>query len=131
MTSLAVTQNGNGHANGHSNRIANGHGKETSPFMDDQIPISPSAPQQVPGLLSQISSHGDAFLNADPDARSKLLEDARALANALETPRESMIRYCWAQVCDLPYTRSETEQLLTSRLGIVNNLRSHRDWRRY
>ncbi|OJJ78945.1 uncharacterized protein ASPGLDRAFT_70426 [Aspergillus glaucus CBS 516.65] len=65
--------------------------------MNDQIPISPSAPQEVPGLLDQISSHGDAFLNADPDARLKLLEDARALVNALETPRESMIRYCWAQ----------------------------------
>lgn len=112
MSGLAATQNENGHANGyasgHSNGTANGHSKETSPFMNDQIPISPSAPQEVPGLLSQIASHGDAFLNVDPDARLKLLEDARALVNALETPRESMIRYCWAQVCGLPYTRNGT-----------------------
>lgn len=108
MTGLAATQSENGHANGHSNGTANGHSKETSPFMNDQIPISPSAPQKVPGLLDQISSHGDAFLSADPDARLKLLEDARALVNALETPRESMIRYCWAQVCGLTYTRNGT-----------------------
>lgn len=109
MIGLTATQNrngdANGHVNGHASGTANGYTKEPSPFTNDQIPISPSAPQEVPGLLSQITSHGDAFLNADPDARLKLLEDARALVNALETPRESMIRYCWAHACDLPYTR--------------------------
>lgn len=112
MTELAAIQSKNGHANGyasgHSNGTANSHSKEASPLMNDQIPISPSAPQDVPGLLSQIASHGDAFLDVDPDARLKLLEDARALVNALETPRESMIRYCWAQVCHLPYTRNRS-----------------------
>lgn len=84
--------------NAHTNGKTNTHDKDWSIFLDDRIPISPSAPQEVPRLLNQITSHGDAFLHDDPGARLKLLEDARSLVNALETPRESMIRYCWAQV---------------------------------
>lgn len=100
MTGIDISSNG--HTNGYSNGAdghANGHSEGPSELLNDQIPISPSAPLEVPRLLNQISSHGKAFLQDDPDARSKLLEDARALVNAVETPRESMIRYCWAQVC--------------------------------
>lgn len=135
MTGLNATQNGNGDASSqvddNANGTANDHSKGTSPFVKDQIPISPNAPQEVPGLLSRIVSHGDAFLNADPDARLKLLEDARALVNALETPRESMIRYCWAQVCDLPYTRNKVKQLLIDHFETVNDLCGYRDRCRY
>lgn len=98
MTGIDISSNG--HTNGYSNGAdghANGHSEGPSELLNDQIPISPSAPLEVPRLLNQISSHGKAFLQDDPDARSKLLEDARALVNAVETPRESMIRYCWAQ----------------------------------
>lgn len=94
----------NGHANGHSNGVSNCHSKDKSIFLNDQIPISPNAPQEVPRLLNEITSHGVFFLEDDQKARFKLLEDARSLVNALETPRESMIRYCWAQVSTYPLT---------------------------
>ena len=84
--------------NAHTNGTADTGDKDWSIFFDNRIPISPSAPQEVPRLLNQIISHGDGFLHDDPGARLRLLEDARSLVNALETPRESMIRYCWAQV---------------------------------
>lgn len=70
-----------------------------TPAIEDHIPTSPSAPEQVLRLLTQVDGYGKAFADNDPEARVKLLEATRALMYALETPRESMIRYCWAQVC--------------------------------
>lgn len=67
--------------------------------MDDQIPTSPSAPDQVPRLGAQVDAYGEAFVHDDSTARAKLLDAVRGLVYALETPRETMIRYCWSQVC--------------------------------
>lgn len=119
MTGLSNTaQNGhaNSHANGYSNGHSNGHSKDTL-ILNDQIPISPNAPQEVPRLLNEIASHDLSFFQYDQKARFKLLEDARSLVNALETPRESMIRYCWAQVCPFDYiVHSNTDVVIVDHL---------------
>lgn len=52
--------------NAHTNGSAHTPGKDCSIFLNDQIPISPSAPQEVPRLLNQVTSHGDAFLHDEP-----------------------------------------------------------------
>lgn len=66
----------------------------------DEIATSPNAPQDVPALLKKIATNGEVFTSerSDENTRMDLLEQARALVYALETPREAMIRFCWSQV---------------------------------
>ena len=57
----------------------------------------------VSSLIEELSSLGKGWAaggSSDEDIRLKLLSKARALRNALETPRETMIRHCYAQVCN-------------------------------
>lgn len=65
----------------------------------DKSAVSPSSPERVPDFLQEIASEGKGYLAGDSSARLKLLEATRALTYALETPRESIIRHCWSQVC--------------------------------
>lgn len=70
--------------------------------FDTPAAIEPANLDAVPRLLSEIASSGHAFTNANNPSlgsRMDLLAKARALVCALETPREAMIRDCWAQVC--------------------------------
>ncbi|KAJ5149650.1 hypothetical protein N7448_001228 [Penicillium atrosanguineum] len=84
------------HANGSAtNGSVKGHIKEA--FVDGSVAISPSNPELVPGLLEQVALSGNAFASEDPKARTDLLDAARQLVYALETPREAMIRFCWSQ----------------------------------
>lgn len=64
---------------------------------DERIAITPTAAEDVPDLLSKVATLGNEY-STDVRSRMKLLEAARSLVYALETPREAMIRYCWAQV---------------------------------
>ncbi|MCJ1475832.1 hypothetical protein MMC13_004496 [Lambiella insularis] len=48
-------------------------------------------------LLEDIASNGKALLEEDQTARTRLLSAARALVAELETPRETIIRMCWAE----------------------------------
>lgn len=98
------TQNGstaNGVANGHANGKLNGaskNGATTKIEVDPQIAITPNAPEDIQRLLDEVASLGKAFTSGEPRSRSKLLDAARSLVYAVETPREAMIRYCWCQV---------------------------------
>lgn len=85
------------HANGERNGAANGHSKTA--FADEDVAIRPNAPQEVPALLKKIAASGEVFIaGQDEEVRADLLDTARSLVYALETPREAMIRVCWAQV---------------------------------
>lgn len=64
----------------------------------DQIATSPSAPYEISTLIEQFNSCGKFLSLDDTQARWKLRDVARALADALETPRERLIRQCWSQV---------------------------------
>lgn len=67
--------------------------------VDVSIVSAPCSPSSVPGLLSEISQmggNGDAL--TDRSVRLALLNKARALVRALETPRETMLKHCGAQV---------------------------------
>jgi len=98
----------NSTANGISNRLAIGktngagavkNGHLNGNFSVDEVAISSNSPEKVPGLLKDILANGLAFsMDHDASARSTLLDAARSLVHALETPREAMIRYCWSQV---------------------------------
>lgn len=85
---MTVTDVSNGSA-------TNGHGVAV---IDPQVATAPSAPEKLAHLQKEIESHSQAYSNGDHDARLKLLETARSLVQAMETPQETMLRYCWAQV---------------------------------
>lgn len=88
------------HAEGTSNGDAIGSGvRAANPKVTlEELAVSPNLPGQVPKLLEEIASSGNQYLAADGEARLGLLEAARSLVHALETPREAIIRHCWSDV---------------------------------
>ena len=95
------------HTNGHhTNGIhSNGHGPSKSDVNVDTIAISPNAPDAVPALIDQIASHKSICLENSVE-RLRLRDAARSLANALETPREAIVRQCWTTVSPVCYVRA-------------------------
>jgi tRNA A37 N6-isopentenylltransferase MiaA len=100
--------NGN-HANGHD---ANGNGTTNGASKGDtkktrqrsqlqpslEVAISPNDPNKIPSTIESIQTLGNSFSATDDTVRRQLLAEARQLVQALETPRETMIKHCWAQV---------------------------------
>ncbi|KAJ5614880.1 hypothetical protein N7528_008534 [Penicillium herquei] len=66
-------------------------------IIDPIIAIKPSAPQKIPQLVKDIQWRFDTFANGSLDARLELLEAARSLVHALETPQETLIQQAWVQ----------------------------------
>lgn len=87
-----------GHANDHSHTNGTSNGVSKEAFIDGNVAISANTPELVPGLVDQVASLGKVANLQDHKERSALLDAARSLVYALETPREAMIRYCWSQV---------------------------------
>lgn len=67
-------------------------------LVDLSVAIGPNDAQAVPELVKSIvEGFGDLPSGGDR-ARHALILHARNLVQALETPRESMIKHTWAQV---------------------------------
>lgn len=66
--------------------------------VDESIATKPSAINDVPAILNKIASQGKTLAEDDGPNRRQLIESARSLIHALETPREAMCRYLWSQV---------------------------------
>ncbi|CRG86000.1 Demethylsterigmatocystin 6-O-methyltransferase [Talaromyces islandicus] len=96
MTTANGTLNGtNGVAvHDRTNRTATNGGEQ---IIDESIAVKPNAINDVPRLLEEIASKGKALARDGTQNRRQLLEAARSLVYALETPRESVIRFCWSQ----------------------------------
>lgn len=91
----------NGPSNGDAQCTSNGLTAKGAERIDvDRIAISPNAPHDVPALIEQIVVSDRSISLDDTQARWKLRDAARSLADALETPRERLIRQCWSQVSD-------------------------------
>lgn len=75
--------------------------------VDENAGLEPNMPDKVSGYVANIISAGLAE-GARPTGatRVKLLENARALVYALETPREALARYSWAEVCLVSFSSS-------------------------
>jgi len=67
--------------------------------MDTDIAVSACSPEAVPRILEDLLTFGISPSIDEDDTRLTMLVSARALVRALETPRETMIRHNWAQVC--------------------------------
>ncbi|RAK77278.1 S-adenosyl-L-methionine-dependent methyltransferase [Aspergillus fijiensis CBS 313.89] len=61
----------------------------------DRIAVNPMAPEKVASLAQKIELLSKAFASGQADARLQLMETADALLAAVETPRETIFRYCW------------------------------------
>ncbi|EAU34843.1 conserved hypothetical protein [Aspergillus terreus NIH2624] len=61
----------------------------------DQIAISPNDAQRVAGLAQKVETLSKAYTSGQTDTRLKLLEATESLLASLETPRETILRYCW------------------------------------
>lgn len=81
------------------------------PAVDVAIAIQPNNAEAVPDLLKQITAGVSALETGGDEARHDLLIKARTLVQSLETPRETMVKHCWAQVRD---RTAASHPLLTS-----------------
>ncbi|KAF9886976.1 hypothetical protein FE257_010717 [Aspergillus nanangensis] len=63
----------------------------------DSIATVPSNTDAVPQILQDIALHGEEFTDVPGQSRLQLLKSARALVRTLETPKESIVRLCWAE----------------------------------
>ena len=62
------------------------------------VALAPNDLKSVPGLIHNINSIAERASAGNENERLMLVEMARSLVQALETPRETMIKHCWAQV---------------------------------
>jgi len=90
-SAMPPTAKANGDTNG-STSSANG---TTQPIS---IALSPNDPDNIAPLVDNIAELAKASPVENNDSRLKLLAQARSLVQALETPRETMIKHCWAEV---------------------------------
>lgn len=76
--------------------------EDSEKFSEDDVSIALKATDAdaVPHLIKEITALGETFDKEDSDARLKLMAKAKSLWQSLETPRETMLRHCWAEVSD-------------------------------
>lgn len=65
--------------------------------VDVSIAINPNNLEAVPGLVKEINEGVKTLATGGHEARHELIVKARSLMLALEAPRETMIKHCWAQ----------------------------------
>lgn len=82
--------------NGAMNGVSNGVHEEEP--VDISVALGPNDLKSVPGLIKDIVSASDNLSAEDSVGRLNMLAKARDLVRALETPRETVIKHCWAQV---------------------------------
>lgn len=68
--------------------------------IDSQIASKPNDIAALPGLLEEVTQGIDALVAHGNVDREELLIKCRSMTQAIETPRETMVKDCWAQVCD-------------------------------
>ncbi|OBR14526.1 Sterigmatocystin 8-o-methyltransferase [Colletotrichum higginsianum IMI 349063] len=65
--------------------------------VDVSIATQPNDLDAIPGLLKDITAGVGALSSGGDEARHELLIKARTMVQALESPRETMIKHCWGQ----------------------------------
>ncbi|KAK4456335.1 S-adenosyl-L-methionine-dependent methyltransferase [Cladorrhinum samala] len=65
--------------------------------VDPAVILQPNDLPAVPSILSELQALGASLDPNDDQTRQSLLASARSLIVALEKPRETMIRHCWAE----------------------------------
>ncbi|KAK1505116.1 hypothetical protein CABS01_08894 [Colletotrichum abscissum] len=73
------------------------NGTKGASFVDAAIATRPNDLEAVPRLLKDLNENIGSLSADDHHARHELLLKARSIVQALEAPRETMIKHCWAQ----------------------------------
>lgn len=73
--------------------------KNTSVPVDLLIATRPNSAEAIPGLLEEVIKGVNSLATGTEEDRKDVLLKCRALARAIETPRETMVDHCWGQVC--------------------------------
>lgn len=76
--------------------------------VDISVSLAPCDLPSVPGHIKNINTLVDSVSNGDDAARLAMLASAKLLVHALEKPRETMIKHCWAQVGETLSLRRES-----------------------
>ncbi|KAK2049472.1 O-methyltransferase [Colletotrichum somersetense] len=66
--------------------------------LDVSVATRPNDAESVAELSKAIGLLGEDYSPEKEEVRLQLLKQARSLVQALETPRETMIKHCWAQL---------------------------------
>ncbi|KAI2618196.1 S-adenosyl-L-methionine-dependent methyltransferase [Hypoxylon sp. NC1633] len=80
-----------------SNQPTNGKVHLDGEAPDPSLALKPCNLEGVDALVQRISKLATSISATDNVKRQELAEAARGLVRALETPRETMIKHCWAQ----------------------------------
>ncbi|KAJ5954142.1 hypothetical protein N7501_008421 [Penicillium viridicatum] len=72
--------------------------KNTSVPVDLLIATRPNSAEAIPGLLEEVIKGVNSLATGTDEDRKDVLIKCRALARAIETPRETMVDHCWAQM---------------------------------
>lgn len=72
--------------------------KNTSVPVDLLIATHPNSAEAIPGLLEEVIKGVNSLATGTEEDRKDVLLKCRALARAVETPRETMVDHCWGQV---------------------------------
>lgn len=76
----------------------NGTSRPKGPVPDPSIALKPCDYDSVGDHVQKINKLASIITPTDNATRLELAETARKLVRALEHPRETMIKHCWAQV---------------------------------
>lgn len=68
------------------------------PYLDPSFAVKPSDITSAAELSIKIGTLVASLSPDDNESRIELLRQARSLVQALETPRETMVKHLWAQV---------------------------------
>lgn len=70
----------------------------TTNKVDISVGKVPNNLEAIPQLLEEFAGDAAALTTGGDDARQRLLTTSRSIVQALETPHETMLQHCFAQV---------------------------------
>ncbi|KAK1638741.1 S-adenosyl-L-methionine-dependent methyltransferase [Colletotrichum phormii] len=94
------------------------NGTKGGAVVDATIATRPNDLGAVPGLLKDLNDNIGSLSVDDHQARHELLLKARSIVQALEAPRETMIKHCWAQTGAIAGINLGTVKELADALGV-------------
>lgn len=88
--------------------------------IDPGIAVTPNDIAALPRLLSDVTDLVNGLVAHGEVDRRELLVKCRSMVQAIETPRETMVKHCWAQVGTWPLFVSRYANVQTGTFAAIN-----------